>query len=203
MFALYFTIVVNLAVAVTDSVILAKTRDILSDDYPGLWYLVVANMAVRYAFFVLTFVFDWDEADSSDRLTKIIIHQNCLFRIGFVLQMTVSLVTLCTMFGIASYKDVNSYYQTNYVSIYGTLVFECIWFFIILLGYSIYVCKTTECKCCWRLAEKFEKQPVESLDTKEEIKKLKILVQELTEKTGSLNLYQQGMYPPSAPYINN
>lgn len=196
MFSMYLVIFLNIGFAIAETVIIVINQDILSDEYPGLWYIVLTNIILRYVFTLFTVINGLYIDEEYEGPKKF--YEFPLFYISFISQLLGSLISVCILIGISGYEKAEHYYKNNYVAIYGSLVVESVWFFVILIGYCIYkrsLCTgcCTECanyctKCC-------ERRP--SNDKLEnEVKKLRILVEQMIEKNGPPK------YEPSAPCKN-
>jgi hypothetical protein len=156
MFVLHIAIGINFAIAIAESVVIGITKDILENDYPGLWYLVLTNMIVRYMFSVCTFINSDTLYLQGDQYT--LFYTLPFFYVPFCIQVLTSLVSFCTLLVLLGYENVNSYYKNTYPSIYGSLVVESVWFWLVFVCYCWY-----KCECINLFKKSSSKQNIEEL----------------------------------------
>lgn len=125
-----FYYILNCAIAIIEVVIVSLTKEIKDDEYPGLWYLVIAVMVSRFAI-VLNGFFEALHADFATEKER----ENCfkLFKILSIIQALFSFVCFCTLMGITESENISTYYKNNYSSLYYTIVGETIVLYIVLL----------------------------------------------------------------------
>lgn len=188
----------NLSIAITETVVISSTRAIKYDEYPGLWYLVIAVMTSRFLLVLIGFFSSciWqcnrdDESCSQNRREEFKEYREsslkfynfiCLFQSLF------SFACFCTLVGIRDSSNLSDYYTNNYSSLYYTIIGETIIFFFLVLYVLYSKLGSFFTKCSTYCSEQSSKTKLE-----EEVKQLRILVSKFSEKENPPS-YQTNAY---------
>lgn len=162
----------NACIAITEAVVVGSTRAIKYDEYPGLWYLVIAVMTSRFLTGLIISFCDcvWEslgcgKKDESYNTSVKVYHFMCAFQALF------SFGCFCTLVGIRDSPNVSNYYTNNYSSLYYTIIGETIIFFFLVLYVLYKKLGSVFSSCLAYCSEQSSKTKLE-----EEIKQLRILV---------------------------
>ena len=171
----------NLSIAITEAVVISSTRAIKYDEYPGLWYLVIAVMTSRFLLLLVGFFSWWiwecnrdDESCSQNRReeskkareTSVKFYNFICF-----FQSLFSFGCFCTLVGIRDSSNLFDYYTNNYSSLYYTIIGETIIFFFLVLYVLCTKLGSFFTKCSTYCSERSSSSKLET-KLEEEVKQL-------------------------------